>query len=227
MAEIAENSKKSGNILFYAKSSLKGVLAGASVFLLAHPIDVLKTRMQADPSKYRNKSIKALKDTYKLGGIKLFYAGSLPNFARYSIRNMYRWPMMLFFPSLYGNFLSKSKAKLLSAFTIANLECLIISPLERLKTYLMTRDMSIKSPLVFFFSNKDNRSIKELYRGVTPLILRQNASWFSFLYFDYKLKKIFVDRRVKNGKSNVLSFSEINTVSVMVACTNTFSGKYL
>ena len=221
MTDKSQKRTLKESLKFYSKSSLKGVATGFIVFGFSHPIEFVKTFLQAN-LHYKNSSIKAIKDNFLKGGILIFYSGALPNLIKYSIRNLYRWPMMLFFPKLYNKVVSSTYSKLLTAFTIANIECIIINPLERLKTYLMTKEKFESKAIRNFLVSNEETKINELYRGLYIFILRQNLSWFSFLYFDHTFKTLLLKRRKRNGLSDNLNKFDLGLTSLAVALANTF-----
>lgn len=233
-------SKTKSKLMFYLQSSSKGVLVGITAFFICHPLEVIKTRKQAS---FSNSNFEVIKETYTKGGFRSFYSGCVPNLIRYSIRNAYRWPLMLYLPAYFSKYFDHMKAKLISAVSLANIECFIITPLERLKVYIMVNSYNnspsnnntdtnnkydSKHPIKKVLYNKDYWKMNEIYKGIAPLILRQNISWLSFLGSDHYLKMLFTKRKLaKNSENNKLNFKELNMVSFLVAIINTFFGKII
>ena len=87
-----------------------------------------------------------VKDIYSRKGIKGFYAGSLPNFTRMFLKNIYRYPLMISLPHFYEQRLvgaeNRKTSKLLAGFSIALIESLITCPIERAKVYFMTEEVA-------------------------------------------------------------------------------------
>ena len=223
---IKNSPSKLESLKFYLKSSLAGGALGFFTFIIAHPIEVIKVRVQSNAMKYRGGEHKILKtaiDTYKQGEFLKFYSGSLPNLIKQVSRNLYRWPLILYFPVFYGRFIQNKKlVKAFSAVSLANIECLIISPLERVKTVLISKDGNAnRGSIIGFFKDRNNRKLLELYRGVNPFILRQNTTWFTFIFFDHLTKEYLIERNKKKGIIRELNNKEINIVSLVVAIANT------
>lgn len=157
-------------------------------------------------------------------GIIGFYRGYLPNLIRVSIKQIYRWPMMIYFPKMYKKYLGDrpSLNKILTGLTIANIEILIICPLDRLKVFFMTSQKA-KNLLMYFISVNSNRLIKELFAGLGPSYWRSNISWVSFLYLDQKCKDIA--KYLRNDDN--LSFGDLLIVSMFVCFGNILSSNQL
>ena len=113
----------------------------------------------------------------------------MANTFRAAIKSSYRFPMMMFFPNFYGNFINdKYQKKLVSGLTIAALGCLIISPLQRLKNHEMTRshDKGRWGGYRQFIIGQSHggHTMTELFRGTSAVLVRQMLSWSSFLVLD-------------------------------------------
>lgn len=205
---------------FYLESSLKGALAGTMSFIVSYPFEVVKTKLQSEGIIERRKAIKLSINLMKNEGITGFYKGCVPGILKFSLRNVYRWPLMLYLPAFFNSFVSPTKSKICTAITLGNFEALFFAPLERIKIFLITQQHRGRHPLLEFL--KANHWT-ELFRGLKPYILKQNSTWLSFLYFDYLFKKKgheWKDKRTGISNSN-LSFLELNIISFMVALCNT------
>ena len=81
-------------------------------------------------------------------GIKGFYAGSLPNFTRMFLKNIYRYPLMISLPHFFEQRLvgaeNRKTSKLLAGFSIALIESFITCPIERAKVFFMTEEKSTR-----------------------------------------------------------------------------------
>ncbi len=211
-------------ITFYLESSIKGILTGIISFAISHPFDVIKTRIQSERVLHRTTALNEIKRLFISDGLFGFFRGSLPSFIRYSTKTAYRWPLMLFLPALFNNYLSAGTAKILTALALGNFEALIFTPIERLKIYLMTKEVKTKHALRYFLLHNP---ASELIRGLKAFMLRQNVSWCSFLYFDYLFKSKLTEYKLMkhnlSHRSEVkLSFLELNLISFTVSLFNTF-----
>eukprot|EP00923_Selenidium_pygospionis_P017077 GHVN01030044.1.p1 GENE.GHVN01030044.1~~GHVN01030044.1.p1 ORF type:complete len:321 (-),score=77.98 GHVN01030044.1:1022-1984(-) len=129
-----------------------GVVRGALRMPLEHPFDVVKTYWQCDPSLKGSRHAAA--EVYREYGWKGFYSGGLPAAVRFITKDIYRWPLMIYLPPLVEQVMDKkvkkqdpsvdprlnhTKAKLVTGLMIANIECVITSPLELIKVKLISR----------------------------------------------------------------------------------------
>ena len=153
-------------------------------------------------------------------GLVGFYRGYIPNLIRVSIKQIYRWPMMIFFPRFFKKYFGDNASlnKILTGITIANIEILIICPLDRLKVFFMTSQKS-KNLFMYFFSVNSDRIVKELFAGLGPSYWRSNISWVSFLYLDQRCKDIA--RHIKKDEN--LGFMDLIGVSMFVCFGNLLS----
>ena len=83
-----------------------------------------------------------MRQIYRDKGVyKGFYSGSLPNASVRILKNVYRYPLMVWMPHFYGtkfSFKNQHHQKALTGVSIAAIEAFIMCPFERIKTYLMT-----------------------------------------------------------------------------------------
>lgn len=85
-------------------TSAIGILRTIIGLPIEHPFDYVKTQLQANP--YTNPFRFVLNDIKTNGFMKL-YTGIIPNAIRNSIKESYRYPMMIHFPRLYRRFVTK------------------------------------------------------------------------------------------------------------------------
>ena len=202
----------------YIESAVSGVIVGILSLIVEHPFDSIKTQWQANTNIQTFP--KLLKFIYNKNGLSSFYNGFIPNLVRVSIKQFYRWPLVISLPYFYNEFLNNlALSKIITGLTIANLEICILNPLERLKVYAMTNHAKEKIFVKFFKLHRFNL-FNELYLGTRPFLYRANASWVSFLYFDYIFKTHY--KILKN--TDTLSFKDLNIISVLCGIINTFIG---
>lgn len=210
---------------FYLKVSVLGILRGAIGLIWEHPLDSIKTQWQTNAHIRKSRDI--VNHIYKEKGFVGFYRGFFPNLIRQTSKNVYRWPLMLYLPKVFNkmnNSLARSLntdglCKIQTGLAIANIETLLINPLERLKIFLMThKNVSNKyySILIHFYKNNEGRFMKQLFQGLEASLYRSNISWVTFLYLDYKGKHIIKSYSQKDQ----LNFSELILISFFVGLGN-------
>lgn len=110
------------------------------------------------------------------------------------MKNSYRYPLMVGLPGFYRDHLPKSikdhkfYTKLLTGSSIALVEAVLTCPIERLKVYFMTNTDKITYRQ--FFKNNEGNLFRELFRGFTPLFMRQSMAWIVFLEADMLTKHV-------------------------------------
>lgn len=206
----------------YLEASLIGAGRGLLGLVVEHPFDTVKTRLQADLfSKPTMRGVAT--DIYTKWGIRGFYAGAIPNGMRLAGKQVYRWPMMVYFPPHFRREIPESVQKaypaspeIATGMTIANLEAGIINPFERMKVFLMTEREKGK-PITKFFVDHRGKIFQEMRRGLGAMFVRQNVTWVSFLVADKKVKDW---ERAKTGQKT-LSTPSLLKVSFIVGLINT------
>ena len=192
----------------YAYISLVGLARGMALLPIEHPLEFIKTRQQVSPGQ---SALNIIKETWSYGP-KRFYSGLVPNALRCSIKQAYRFPLMISVPKFYKTLgVSEVSSQNLAGLTIALIESYIICPLERVKTWLMTAPLS--SLLGFL---KQKQALTELFSGVSPLMLRQSVSWVTFLGGNSVLRELF--RELEGTRE--LSYSSLCLCGTLVGILN-------
>jgi hypothetical protein len=165
-----------------------GVLKAAIVLSVDLPLEGIQTRMQALNAKISY--IDMAKIVYKNQNIKGLYAGIVPKFSSSMIRNVCRWYMIDSLPGFYKDSISQQldinypQLKLiLTGASVAAFDTLALTPFERWKVMLMTRET--KNSLFF---NSSSSIFKELFRGSTTVYPQSFFNWTSVLLADQQLK---------------------------------------
>jgi hypothetical protein len=159
-------------------SAFVGVLRGMMSLVLEHPLDVIRIRWQL-AARENLKSIIGGILIHK--GVRGFYSGALPHVMRLIIKQAYRYPLMLILPVCYGALRGRGVlTSLLTGLTLAFMEILLITPLERLKVWLITSHQRTQN-LRCFFTLNEGALLKELYRGLSAMAPRQILTWVVFM----------------------------------------------
>jgi solute carrier family 25 citrate transporter 1 len=126
------------------KSAWLGALRAAVGLPYEHPLDCIKTVMQAQKKPIH--VVDAIKMIYKQNGVAGFYKGYLPNTFRVMYKQLYRFPLMIYIPGLSegklkifkDSNLNASLSKSITGLSLGIIDVFLINPLERLKVWLMT-----------------------------------------------------------------------------------------
>jgi hypothetical protein len=156
-----------------------GMARGALSLIFEHPLDTLKTYWQAHPSRPSLNVV--YNEIYRLKGWRGFYSGAVPNVLRVMFKQSYRYPLMVVVPGVYSNvFHSLVLISMFTGLTIAVIEVFLITPLERLKVWLMTFPKTAGGGRAFLNAMK-HHTFAVLYKGLGITALRQIMSWVTFL----------------------------------------------
>ncbi len=196
-------------------AAIAGAARGAVSLIVEHPLDVIKTYWQTYPQYSSARTVALV--IYRMKGWRGFYSGLLPNLIRVVLKQSYRYPLMLLVPLIYGAFIkSVMWLSLLTGVTIAVLEVFLITPLERLKVWLITFQLASGGVGAFFLSSK-LQFLAFVYRGLYVTMLRQTLSWVVFLVVHDQLM-LFV-RDVLQIQQ--IGFVELMWISLAEATMNT------
>jgi len=136
----------------------------------------MKTQWQAKPALKNELAV--FKDIKARKGINGFYAGSIPNFTRMVLKNIYRYPLMISLPHFYEQKVvgpeNRKLSKLLAGFSIALIESLITCPIERAKVFFMTEEVAQRggAKRLLALKGAEGGLFRELFRGFLPLLTR-------------------------------------------------------
>lgn len=188
-----------------AYSATMGAARSLIGFPIEQPMESVKTQWQTNPAKANE--VQIMRQIYREKGVyKGFYAGSLPNATLKMLKNVYRYPLMIWMPHFFDTKLQLQNPHLkksLTGVSISAIESMILCPLERVKTYLMTTDgttakaQSGLSWVRAFQAESKARGdnvFRALFRGYLPLFTRQCVAWVCFLTADSVMKKSLRDR---------------------------------
>jgi len=99
----------------------------------------------------------------------------------------------------------------------------VVTPFERIKVFFMTTTSNSDASLRNFFNtNQKNGIIKELFTGLEPIFWKNNISWFTFLFCDFKLKTYWK----KKKEREILKNSELLIIAFFVGLANTLTSTY-
>jgi hypothetical protein len=165
-----------------------GVLRCMVAFPVEQPLEVIKLKNQALPQLT---SMQVIKSIYAENRLKGFFHGAIPNLAKRSIKEAYRWPAIAFFHSFWSSVLPDfarldgAGAKIATAITIAGGEACILLPFER---FLVTK-VNENGYRAFYEKNFQKNGISSLYPGMFTAFLRQTVSLGVFMTLNHFVKR--------------------------------------
>jgi hypothetical protein len=197
--------------------SALGALRGLVSLPFEHPFDTLKTMVQSQNLTSRQ----GFAYIYQNKGLKGFYSGFVINAMRVMSKSAYRWPLNVYlimkFRKIFESYNnSRTIAGVVTGIATALLESGIICPFERIKVWLMTSPEYRQ-----FFSYFRVATVKTIFDGFFPVMLKQTVSWVSFLGSQEYLKDMVFRYHNKKHEEYELSNLDLTFVSTMVCLCNT------
>eukprot|EP01129_Flabellula_baltica_P012116 TRINITY_DN5419_c0_g1_i1.p1 TRINITY_DN5419_c0_g1~~TRINITY_DN5419_c0_g1_i1.p1 ORF type:complete len:200 (-),score=26.94 TRINITY_DN5419_c0_g1_i1:316-915(-) len=181
--------------------AIVGALRGMIGLPIEHPFDCIKTVSQNTHTMSllsKGKGwyyYRVFSYIYASKGFFGLYQGFTFSYMRHVIKQTYRFPFMIFLPKfltehLPGNVRSEM-IKGITGYTIASLEALFLTPLDRLKVNLMTQPAGSRFANLAMMKRQETfRSmLQSLYRGTSTVYFIGILSWCSFLVCDDFFKK--------------------------------------
>lgn len=203
--------QSNGNLDAIVKSVYVAMPRAVVTFVLGHPFDLLKTRMQADMQSQSawNMAVRINQRKSIFG----FYQGGSANFSRTIIKEAYRTPargaLLAYFTALYPA-TERATRSVLTSFAMAVLDSIIVAPLERLKVWTMTSAMSEKRLIKCYLLRTKKSHLplyRDLYKGTSASLLRSTVSWCSYLVPESIIRDEVSRRYGHNGGQVTLSWN--------------------
>jgi hypothetical protein len=206
----------------FTQSSLIGGSQVLLIFGLTHPLDLMKTRMQADTQRIG--AIVHARLIHSSNGFRGFYKAGIPNFTRAFTKELYRSSLRGFFNKFYLDRLSATNLNrkypdlrnLLTGITMSTVDTFLCSPLERIKVWLMTNNARRPSFLDYFQQKQSfTTTLKDLFRGVNVTFYRNTISWASFLIIEERIRNLVLSKKdyANLGDISILDQLVIGTLS--------------
>lgn len=151
---VIMTSQKNNNLLNYAAGSISGIVEVG----VSHPIDRVKTEMQALALSKSNSTIKsAIRNIYMNDGINGFYSGIFPRIAGIIPMRLVYWGTLRTMNNVTVDF-NKSMQYILPGLVAGSIQTIIDNPIEVFKVKLMT--------------GAKNVNLTKLYDGFAPCLMR-------------------------------------------------------
>eukprot|EP00741_Cyanophora_paradoxa_P000736 tig00000441_g709.t1 len=218
------------------QAAMLGSMRGVLGLIIEHPWDCIKTKHQAFVSGHLAEyargvataptAVAIARKIVRDEGIMGFYKGFVPNATRVISKQAYRYPVMIALPTLVSKFMPESLRafsfeKIATGIALASFEAFFITPLERLKVFVMTGNGGSHPVLRFFeFHSKRGHAVTELFRGVNVVHARQLASWISYLVAEDRVKK-WSRAVLPSGPDGELSPPSLLACGAVVGLVNT------
>lgn len=161
---------------------VSGAIAGASDVAITMPLDVIKTNMQINPTKYKH-PLYTFSSITKTSGISGLYRGMLPFMIQTSGKSAIRFSSYNYCKNYYTKLTGNEGmiTNLLSGLTAGVIESSIwTTPTERLKVLKQTSSNKISISQII-----KKHGFNGLFIGGVPTAMRQASSvGFRFMMYD-------------------------------------------
>ncbi|XP_064423949.1 solute carrier family 25 member 3-like [Latimeria chalumnae] len=178
-AASTEYSCEFGSNKYFALCSLGGLVCCGVTHTAVVPLDLVKCRIQVDPTKYQS-IFYAFKLTIKEEGAMGLTKGWAPTLIGYSMQGFFKFGLYEFFKVKYSNLLGEENAYLwrTSCYLAASASAeffadIALSPMEAMKVRIQTQEgfantMREAAPKMYA-----EEGLQAFYKGVVPLWMRQ------------------------------------------------------
>lgn len=183
------------------QSSLWGTIRGLYVETLLYPLEAVKIRQQC--SHTSEKSIYIARRIFQQEGVSAFYKGLSPQLVKTGIKQIWCWPMIMGIPNFLKKYgIGTIHQQILTGFSIATVDALITTPLERAKVLsALSRKRSLSLASIY----------KDGWRGFTTYWAKRSINWCTFLTAQKYL------RDCDHIESERRSFSALAKIGIQVA----------
>lgn len=189
-------------------------MAAFELLCLGQICDRIRIYQQTDPKI--NSISKAVKNIYRIGGIREFYVGTVFNLISHCGKHALRWCTIIPFDNFWKKAVPNNPVavSILSGMSFAVFETTFVKcPAESLKTKKMTR---LTSETIFYKFLRTGPKI--LFNGWSAMVTRQIVSWTSF-----RLALDQTSRFFKNGSnSDDLTVNQTMIVATFSGLINVF-----
>ena len=166
-----------------------GIGVGCEIFMgctLGTPLELIKTRIASEHTRGKTLRInRAIQETIKERGFRSIYSGLYPwvclesltgGVLIYANHKCYS-SIRPHFDKITTPYKSYISSHVLSGIVAGLAQGLIMTPLVRMKTAEMTRDKGGTAPISYFISTLKKDGVQSLFRGISPLLMRQMSNW--------------------------------------------------
>nr|CAB3266178.1 phosphate carrier protein, mitochondrial [Phallusia mammillata] len=187
-----------GSGKYFALCGLGGILSCGTTHTAFTPLDVVKCRIQVDPTKYKN-TFHGFRVTFQEEGMRGLVKGWSPTFIGYSMQGLFKFGLYEVFKSLYSDVLGEETTYLwrTSVYLAASASAeffadIALSPMEACKVRIQTQPGFANNLREAFPKMKAQEGWAAFYKGITPLWGRQIPyTMIKFACFERTIEAIY------------------------------------
>ncbi|OAR04527.1 hypothetical protein LLEC1_02497 [Akanthomyces lecanii] len=177
---VATASQSTKDISLYARYAVAGAFCCAFTHAILTPVDVVKTRIQLDPTKYSSSLYKSARQILQLEGPAAFSTGLKPTIAGYCLQGGFKFGGYEFFKAQAIDQLGYSTAAnnrsavyLASAAAAEFLGDIALCPFESVRIRLVSQPGYANGLVDALAKMAKEEGLRGLYSGLGPILLKQ------------------------------------------------------
>merc|ERR1711962_332151 len=198
MAAAEGYSCEFGSATYYAYCGFGGILSCGITHTAVVPLDLVKCRIQVDPTKYKG-ILQGGSLTIKEEGVRGLAKGWAPTAIGYSMQGLCKFGFYEVFKILYSNLLGEEKTYLYrtSLYLAASASAeffadIALAPMEACKVRMQTQPGFANTLREAFPKLKETEGMGTFYKGLVPLWMRQIPyTMMKFACFERTVEAIY------------------------------------
>lgn len=178
-ADSMQYSCEIGSLKYYATCSFAGIIACGPTHFGMTPVDVVKCRIQAEPSKYRN-TFNGFRVTVTEEGLRGLARGWSPTLIGYSMQGFFKFGLYEVFKDLYkapldpeSFYLWRTSLYLAASASAEFFADIALAPMEACKVRIQTQPGYANNLREAFPKMLSEEGLGAFYKGLPPLWMRQ------------------------------------------------------
>ncbi|KAM3548927.1 hypothetical protein MY1884_008970 [Beauveria asiatica] len=192
------------DVSLYTRYALAGAFCCAFTHAILTPVDVIKTRIQLDPTTYSSSLYKTARQITKLEGPATLLTGLAPTVAGYCLQGAFKFGGYEFFKAHTVNYLGYATAAdnrntvyLASAAAAEFLGDIALCPFESVRIRLVSHPTYANGLISALVRMEREEGLRGLYSGLGPILLKQIPyTMATFLVYEKSVQTAysFIDR---------------------------------
>ncbi|KAJ4147061.1 hypothetical protein LMH87_001613 [Akanthomyces muscarius] len=173
-------SQGTADVSLYARYALAGAFCCAFTHAILTPVDVVKTRIQLDPTKYSSSLYKSARQILQLEGPAAFLTGLKPTIAGYCLQGAFKFGGYEFFKAQAVDYLgysttadNRNAVYLTSAAAAEFLGDIALCPFESVRIRLVSQPTYANGLIDALAKMAREEGLRGLYSGLGPILLKQ------------------------------------------------------
>ncbi|KAK3298948.1 mitochondrial phosphate carrier protein [Chaetomium fimeti] len=179
-SKVSRGSATAVDVSLYARYALAGAFCCSFTHAVLTPVDVVKTRIQLDPTTYSRSLLKSARQIASLEGPRTLLTGLGPTVAGYCLQGAFKFGGYEFFKARAVDYLGYSTAAdnrnavyLASAAAAEFFGDIALCPFESVRIRLVSQPQYADNFVRAFAKLAREEGFGGLYSGLSPILLKQ------------------------------------------------------